>query len=226
MTVASGLGEPISTESSAWGDYDNDGWVDLFVCGEFHAERRPDADPERCRLYHNQDDGTFKDVAETAGVINERYAKGSAWGDYDGDGRLDLFVSNMGEPARLYHNEGNGKFRDVARELGVPGGHFSFSCWFWDYDNDGWLDLFVNDYPGSLAGRGRPLHGHPGERLGASAALPQSRGPRDSATSGAEVGLDWPIPAMGATSATSTTTAISTPTSGPAGCPTRIWCPT
>ena len=65
--------------------------------------------------------GTFKNVAAAAGVTNERCAKGSAWGDYDGDGRLDLFVSNMGQPCRLYHNEGDGKFEDVAPELGVTG---------------------------------------------------------------------------------------------------------
>ncbi len=85
-------------------------------------------------------------MAEAAGVTNERCAKGSGWGDYDADGRLDLFVSNMGQPCRLYHNEGAGKFRDVAPELGVTGSEFSFACWFWDFDNDGLLDLFVNDY--------------------------------------------------------------------------------
>ena len=82
-----------------------------------------------------------------------RCAKGSAWGDYDGDGRIDLFVSNMGQPCRLYHNEGDGKFKDVAPDLGVTGPDFSFACWFWDFDNDGRLDLYVNDYRRSR-GRG------------------------------------------------------------------------
>ncbi len=195
MTVASGLGDPISSESSAWGDYDNDGWVDLFVCGEFHA--KAPSPRGRCRLYHNQHDGTFKDVAESAGVINERYAKGSAWGDYDGDGRLDLFVSNMGEPARLYHNEGNGKFRDVARELGVLGGDFSFSCWFWDYDNDGWLDLFVNDYAGSLAGVVAHYMGISVKDAG-HPRLYHNLGGKGFREVSAELGLDWPITAMGA----------------------------
>ena len=83
VTVAAGLGEPIATESAAWGDYDNDGLVDLFVCGEFLP---PGVQPtttlgdprNRCRLYHNQGDGTFEDVAAKAGVLNERCAKGSA----------------------------------------------------------------------------------------------------------------------------------------------------
>ena len=156
MTVAAGLAEPIATESAAWGDYDNDGLVDLFVCGEYlppggTADVEAGDPRNRCRLYHNQGDGTFVDVAAAAGVTNERCAKGSAWGDYDGDGRLDLFVSNMGQPCRLYHNEGDGKFRDVAPELGVTGTDVSFACWFWDYDNDGRLDLYVNDYRARLA---------------------------------------------------------------------------
>jgi hypothetical protein len=151
VTIASGLGEPISTEAAAWGDYDNDGWLDLFVCGEYlppsihPSSSRPDP-RNRCRLYHNNGDGTFRDVAAAAGVLNERCAKGAAWGDYDGDGQLDLFVSNMGQHCRLYHNEGGGVFRDVASELGVAGAPLSFACWFWDYDNDGQLDLYVNDF--------------------------------------------------------------------------------
>ncbi len=156
VTVAAGLAEPIATESAAWGDYDNDGLVDVFVCGEYLPPGRPSSsklgDPRnRCRLYHNRGDGTFVNVADLAGVTNERCAKGSAWGDYDGDGRLDLFVSNMGQPCRLYHNLGEGTFRDVAPELGVTGTDASFACWFWDYDNDGLLDLYVNDYRARVA---------------------------------------------------------------------------
>ena len=151
VTAASGLAEPIASESAAWGDYDNDGFVDVFVCGEFLPPGGPAAqtqgDPRnRCRLYHNQHDGTFKNVAEAAGVTNLRCGKGSAWGDYDRDGLIDLFVSNMGQPCRLYRNLGEGKFKDVAPDLGVTGADLSFACWFWDYDNDGLLDIYVNDY--------------------------------------------------------------------------------
>ena len=156
VTMASGLGEPIQTEAAVWGDYDNDGWVDLFVCGEYVAPgaRAPDSKADRCnrcRLYRNLRDGTFVEEAEKAGVVNERCAKGAAWGDFDGDRRLDLFVSNMGQECRLYHNDGGGRFRDVAREVGITGASMSFACWFWDYDNDGLLDLYVNDYQAGMA---------------------------------------------------------------------------
>ncbi len=155
VTIASGLGEPIASESAVWGDYDNDGLIDLFVCGEYRppypASRTQPDSRNRCRLYHNEGNGKFVDVAAAAGVAEEQCSKGSAWGDYDGDGRLDLFVSSINAPCRLYHNEGNGTFRDVARELGVIGPKHSFACCFWDYDNDGRLDLYVNDYSSSLA---------------------------------------------------------------------------
>jgi hypothetical protein len=160
VTVASGLGTPISTESAAWGDYDNDGRLDLFVCGEFRLlpdtgsgdQSSYSADPRNhCRLYRNKGDGTFVDVADTAGVLNERYAKGAAWGDYDNDGWLDLFVSNMEGPARLYHNRGDGKFIDVAPDLGVVGPPHGFTCMWWDYDDDGRLDIFAADYSSNLA---------------------------------------------------------------------------
>ena len=74
---------------------------------------------------------------------NDRWGKGAAWGDYDNDGDPDLYVSNNCEPNRLYRNNGDGTFTDVAVSLGVTEPLASFSCWWWDYDNDGRLDLFV-----------------------------------------------------------------------------------
>ena len=94
VTIAAGMGEPITTESAAWGDYDNDGLVDLFVCGEYVPPSGSSGSaPEprnRCRLYHNEGNGKFVDVAASAGVENDLCAKGSAWGDYDGDGELEV----------------------------------------------------------------------------------------------------------------------------------------
>ena len=155
VTIESGLEIPITTESAAWGDYDNDGLVDLFVCGEYRTPARArsekPADPDNlCRLYHNLGNGNFVNVADELGVADDQCAKGCAWGDYDGDGRLDLYVSNMNTPCRLFHQEPDGKFRDVAQELGVTGPSRPFACWFWDFDNDGRLDLYVNDYQTTL----------------------------------------------------------------------------
>ena len=110
VTVAAGLAEPIASQSAAWGDYDNDGKLDLYVVGEYHKER-PDT-RNLCRLYHNEGNGRFTNVAETAGVQNAGWAKGATWGDYDEDGKLDLFVSNTWGPSRLYRNLGNGTFVD------------------------------------------------------------------------------------------------------------------
>lgn len=98
------------------------------------------------QLFRNNGDGTFTDVAEAAGVTNLRFAKSAAWGDYDDDGDPDLFVSNAG-PNRLYRNEGDGTFTDVAARVGIAEpSRLAFVCWFFDFDNDGDLDLFVADF--------------------------------------------------------------------------------
>jgi hypothetical protein len=148
VTKSAGLGIPIQSQAGAWGDFDNDGFVDLYVVGEQRAEY---PDPRNNgRLYRNNGNGTFTDVAERAGVGNDGFAKGAAWGDYNGDGWPDLYVSNMRGPNRLYRNNGDGTFTDIASELGVSEPEDSFSCWFWDYDNDGRLDLFVAGFRGFL----------------------------------------------------------------------------
>jgi hypothetical protein len=130
-------------------------------------------------------------------VRNDRCSKGAAWGDYDGDGQLDLFVSNFGQPCRLYHNEGGGRFRDVAPELGVTGPSRSFACWFWDFDNDGRLDLYVNDY------RARPaevLASTLGVELagGSRPKLYRNLGPSGFRDVTADVGLARAMAPMGA----------------------------
>jgi hypothetical protein len=133
------------SQASAWADYDNDGDVDVYVGSETSA-RIPPGQGFPAQLYRNNGDGTFTDVAQEAGVTNDRMAKGVAWGDYDNDGDPDLYVSNIG-PNRLYRNNGDGSFADVAAEVKVmePSGR-SFAPWFFDYNNDGWLDLFVAGY--------------------------------------------------------------------------------
>ncbi|HEY6928174.1 MAG TPA: CRTAC1 family protein [Thermoanaerobaculia bacterium] len=148
VTEEAGLARPAyPTQTAAWADYDNDGYLDLYV----GSEADDDGIAYPSRLYHNNRDGTFTDVAEKAGVENFLMAKGVAWGDYDGDGYPDLFVSNIG-PNRLYRNNRNGTFTDVAAEAGVIGpGIRNFPAWFFDYDNDGRLDIFNGTYSASVA---------------------------------------------------------------------------
>jgi len=129
-----------ATHSAAWADYDNDGWLDLFV----GHERTPS------QLFRNRGDGTFEDVSVRAGVSATAFTKGVSWGDYDGDGFPDLYVSNYSGENFLYHNKGDGTFEEVGAKLGVQKPWLSFPTWWFDYDNDGRLDLFVASYPASL----------------------------------------------------------------------------
>ena len=156
----------------AVGDFDNDGWPDLYV-----------ANYGKNRLYHNNHDGTFTDIAETAGVTLGNWSTGPSFGDYDGDGRLDIFVPGyvhwdmnnlpgpgtkgvsfinctfrgtrtmcgprglLGEPDHLFHNNGDGTFTDVSLKAGVgdKSRYYGFSSTFVDINDDGKVDLIVTD---------------------------------------------------------------------------------
>ena len=137
VTFEAGLGkEHFPTQTAAWADYDNDGDLDLYVGNEHNPSQ----------LFRNNGDGTFTDTARQAGVLNNDFAKAVSWGDYDNDRFPDLYVSNFGGPNRLYRNEGDGTFTDLAPELEVAFPYRSFPSWFWDFNNDGALDLFVSGY--------------------------------------------------------------------------------
>jgi hypothetical protein len=154
VTRETGLLTPVDSQVAFWADYDNDGWLDLFVGGE----------SVRCRLYHNRGDGTFEEVALKAGVANEGFTcKGANWGDYDGDGYPDLYVSNANGPPRLFHNNRDGTFTDVAPRFGITQPIKGFSCWFWDYDNDGWPDLFASAYEVNLDNNVKDYLGMPNQ---------------------------------------------------------------
>jgi enediyne biosynthesis protein E4 len=134
-------------------DYDNDGWLDLFfVNGAKIRDPMPlGASPDKSdprfwnRLYHNNRDGTFTDVTESAGVQGRLYGMGVATGDYDNDGNVDLLVTNLGGSV-LYHNNGDGTFTDMTARAGVGGSGWCTGACFVDYDRDGRLDLIVTRY--------------------------------------------------------------------------------
>jgi len=167
VTAKAGVGaEGLFGMGVAVGDYDNDGFPDLFVLGY-----------GRCILYHNNGDGTFTDVTARAGVQNSGlWASSAAWFDHDNDGKLDIIIANYvdwspernfycgdrgpgmrsychpddfhGQPPTLYHNNGDGTFTDVSKSSGVglKGGN-GLGVVTFDYDNDGWQDIFIaNDH--------------------------------------------------------------------------------
>jgi enediyne biosynthesis protein E4 len=131
----------------AFYDYDNDGWLDIFLVNGWRLEGFPHGEEPTSHLFKNNRDGTFTDVTEKAGLIHHGWGQGVCVGDYDNDGFDDLFVSYFGKNV-LYHNNGNGTFTDVTDKAGVGGNskRWNTGCAFVDYDRDGKLDLFVANY--------------------------------------------------------------------------------
>ena len=127
-------------------DFDNDGWLDIYlVNGSTYDALAGKETPPHAALFHNNHDGTFTDMTQTAGVANDRWGYGCAVGDFDNDGWPDLYVTNYGEN-RLYRNNHDGTFTDMAAKAGVTIGTWSTGATFGDYDGDGHLDLFVDGY--------------------------------------------------------------------------------
>jgi hypothetical protein len=148
-TEAAGLLGAHAGQAAVWGDLDNDGLLDLFLGNEDDGSRtRPS------QLFHNRGDGTFSDWAPLLGLADLGFVKGAAWGDYNNDGREDLYVSRRRAPNLLFRNDGPAprtgaageapwRCTEVSRVAGVEEPLDSFATWFWDYDNDGWLDIFA-----------------------------------------------------------------------------------
>jgi ASPIC and UnbV/FG-GAP-like repeat len=189
VTREAGLLDPVNSNSATWADYDNDGWLDLFVC----CERQPN------RLYHNRKDGTFEEVGERAGLHGEDgavlFCKGANWIDFDNDDYPDLFVNNLGGAAALYRNNRDGTFSDATYQMGIKGPMHGFSCWAWDYDNDGWLDLFATCYDRTLGDVVRGLLGQPHGRH--SNQLYRNLGGKGFEDKTREAGLDMVFSTMG-----------------------------
>jgi FG-GAP-like repeat/ASPIC and UnbV len=187
VTRESGLSSGLyRTHTAAWADFDNDGLVDVFV----GHEEAPSI------LFRNAGNGTFVDVAQAAGVARTGFTKAAAWGDYDNDGYPDLYVSNYVGENFLYHNEKNGTFTERAKALGVEKPIMSFPTWFFDYDNDGWLDLFVANYVPSVTEVVRGFLKLPAQAETMKLYRNNHRGGFEDVT--AAVKLDRVVPTMGA----------------------------
>ncbi len=204
VTVASGLDTPTSTQAAVWVDINNDGFLDLFVGNE----------DQPAQLFLNKGDGTFEDISMAAGIDRIAYSKGVAAADYDNDGYPDLYVSNLNGNNFLYHNNHDNTFTEVAgsagipssgrgaehpgagHTAGVPGSGHGFATWFFDYDNDGWPDLFVTSYFVSVDETARTYLGLPHNARTLKLYKNMKDGTFRDVT--AEVGLDKVFMPMGA----------------------------
>ena len=133
-------------------DFDDDGWIDIFLVDGGSLADPAIARQARHRLFRNRGNGTFDDVTAASGIRHAGYGMGACAGDYDDDGRVDLYVTSVGANA-LYRNTGGGSFKDVTREAHVAGGSWGTGCAFADLDKDGDLDLFVANYVSADAAR-------------------------------------------------------------------------
>ena len=186
------------TQAAVWFDFDGDGWLDIFVGNESIGR---DVNP--CELFRNNGDGTFTECAAAHDVDYVGYVKGVASGDFNNDGRPDLYLSRRDGPNLLLRNDGPAnplggtwRFTDVAPELGVTEPDASFPCWFWDYNNDGWPDIGVTGYAiqdvGDIAADmlGRP-------HAGARAKLYRNNGDGTFTDASREAGFNRVLHTMG-----------------------------
>src|SRR5207248_1431599 len=153
-----GLADLTDTRAAAWGDFDADGHLDLYV----GFTRRSGA---ANRLYRNEGDGKrFTEIGRDLGIDAKGETRQVSWIDFDNDGRLDLFVAGYGRNF-LFHNEGGGRFREVAEAMGVAGGEKATPSSWGDYDNDGRPDLYVSSYVDRPVNEHDFLYHHDGSRL-------------------------------------------------------------
>lgn len=144
VTISTNIYSEHPTQTASWGDFNNDGWLDLFI-GNESAE----GFNHISELYQNNGDGTFSDVAQAHNINAIGFIKAVIWGDINNDGFLDLYISRLGEPNLLFQNSGpenNYHFKEISKKSGVTEPLNSFPAWFWDFNNDGWEDIWVSGY--------------------------------------------------------------------------------
>jgi len=204
VTADAGLLYLYPTHTAAWADANNDGRLDLFVG---HEIDRPHiawpADTKNFEFYLNNGDGTFREVGAQTGIHLEGFVKGSAWADYDNDGWPDLFVTTWGGGNHLFRNlgadaSGIPKFVEVTAQAGVSEPLKSFTCWFFDFDNDGWPDIFVSGYSASLPNIVREYLGQREQAKGERPRLYRNNRDGTFTDVSHEVGLDQLLLTMGA----------------------------
>ena len=151
VTKEAGLYSLHPTQTAAWADFNLDGWLDLFIGNESGAIDQTERLDHPCELFLNKGDGTFVDIAPQLGLDVKGMIKGVSWGDINNDQLPDLYISDMTGKNRLFVNRGgtsadDWKFEDIAAKAGAEEPVFSFPCWFWDFDNDGFEDIYVSSY--------------------------------------------------------------------------------
>jgi hypothetical protein len=148
VTVHAGVYSKRPTQNAIWEDFDQDGWLDLFV-GHESIPEAGNAFNFPSQLYHNQRDGTFKEVSTEAGLVVNSFVKGSSGGDINNDGLPDIYISNLNGDNLLFLNTSNKKglhFQNISSTAGIAEPFVSFPTWMFDFNNDGWLDIFVSAY--------------------------------------------------------------------------------
>ena len=204
VTAEAGLLYYYPTHTAAWADVNNDGLLDLFVGHEIdraHVAWPPGS--KNFELLLNNGDGTFREVGAQSGIHLDGFVKGAVFADYDNDGRQDLYVTKWGGGNQLFRNsgvDGSGipKFVDVTRQAGVAEPNKSFTTWFFDYNNDGWPDIFVSGYSASLPDIVREYLGDKEHTKGERARLYRNNKDGTFTDVSREVGLDKQLLTMGA----------------------------
>ena len=147
VTISSSIYSEHPTQTASWGDFNNDGWLDLFIGNENAGSSNHISE-----LYQNNGDGTFFEVAQAHNINAIGFIKAVIWGDINNDGFLDLYISRLGESNLLFQNSGpenNYHFKEISKKSGVTEPIDSFPAWFWDFNNDGWEDIWVSGYDNS-----------------------------------------------------------------------------